>query len=282
MTEVVFVSDTKVYGRLGIPQVAIQRDTGGSINFPPSAPIVQASVSRSRSDASSGRATLDELAQAIKKVEKLHDPAEITDFGLQTNRWVRFDLRLAQRPVFEDSGRPPADVVIFAGDIPAGEAGQPRDMGVLLCGSIQHLRTRNLPPGRMGSDTTWLHELVIEIGRREERGIYAIPEYLTEIVPSRRPEILREDAALGVHGWVSRDNPVEGRPRMRGHAIVLMDIDHPRQSKRLVVASPLYVEVPPQRDSRRRFTLLRRRQIATTEPTPAAQTDPPSSDPAPR
>ncbi|MFF7650420.1 SAVMC3_10250 family protein [Streptomyces sp. NPDC007983] len=259
MTELLYLSEQKLYGRLGIARVITQSSAGGTLKIPP---VIDLTASRSRSEESAGRASIDELMRGVKKVEKLHDPADLTDFNLQPNRWIRFDLGLAQSVVYEDGGCPPADVALFAGDVPAGESGQPRNMGLLLCGSIQHLRSRDLSPGRMGSDTTWLHDLIIELEQRERAGVHVIPEFLTEILPNRGGERAREQAAFGVHGWISREYPAGERPRMRGHAIVLMDIDSPHWTHRLVVASPLYVEVPPQRANGpwRRFRLAARRR----------------------
>ncbi|WP_143670426.1 SAVMC3_10250 family protein [Streptomyces antimycoticus] len=266
MTEIVFLSEQKLYGRLGIRRTTSQTSASGTLKIPP---VIDISASRSRSEDPLGKATIDDLAIGVKKVDELHDPAEFTDLHLQANRWIRFDLHLAQNVVYEDSGYPPADVALFAGDVPAGEAGQPRDMGFLLCGSIQHLRTRDLPPGRMGSDTTWLHDLILELDRREREGGHVIPEFLTEVVPVRGGERMREQAAFGVHGWMSRDWPMSERPRMRGYAIVLMDIDNPHWTHRLVVASPLFVEVTPQRTNpRRRFGFAARRRTRARLGTP--------------
>ncbi|WPB92213.1 SAVMC3_10250 family protein [Streptomyces malaysiensis] len=258
MAEFLYLSEQKLYGRLGVKRITSQLSASGTLKVPP---VIDISASRSRSEDVLGGATLDDLMKGVKKVDELHDPADFTEFNLQRNRWIRFDLNLAQNVVYEDSGRPPADVALFAGDVPAGEAGQPRDMGFLLCGSIQHLRTQDLPPGRMGSDTTWLHDLILELDRREQEGNHVIPEFLTEVVPSREGERTREQAAFGVHGWMSRDWPMPERSRMRGYAIVLMDIDNSNWTHRLVVASPLYVEVAPQRATpRRRFSLAVRRR----------------------
>ncbi|MFI9099536.1 SAVMC3_10250 family protein [Streptomyces fildesensis] len=261
VTDLMYLSEQKLYGRLGIPRINSQREVSGSLKFPPVAPIVEISTSRSWSEERRESATLDDLAKGVKEIERNHDPVAFTDSNLRPNRWIRFDLDMAHAAVHEDSGQPPEDVALFVGGVPAGSGGQPRDTGVLLCGSVQHLRTRMIPAGRMGSDTTWLHDLVLALERREQEGLHVIPEFLTDVVPSRRPDHLREAAAMGVFGWTAREYPASCRSRMRGHAIVLMDVDGPHWVHRLVVASPLYVEVPlssPGARRRLRFPWRRR------------------------
>ncbi|MGX9891121.1 SAVMC3_10250 family protein [Streptomyces sp. NPDC002276] len=218
----------------------------------PGAPVLEVSGSRSLSDEPHARATLAELAKGVKEVEDRQNPAQFTDFGLRPNRWIHFDLDMTHAAVHEDDGEPPEDVVLFVGDIAAGSRGQPRDMGLLLCGSVQHLRTRAVAAGRMGSDTTWLHDLVLGLERRDQEGHQVTPESPTYGAPSRRRDQRREEAAMGVFFWVSRDYPANCRSRMRGHAVVLMDIEDSSWSERLVVASPLHVEALPPSSGRRR------------------------------
>jgi hypothetical protein len=168
---------------------------------------------------------------------------------------------MAQVAVHEDSGRPPEDVALFVGQVPAGTADQPHDLRLMLCGSVQHLRTRVCADGRMGSDTTWLHDLILEVERREANGLNVVPEFLNELLPHRRSEVLIEETAFGVHGWIARKYPPSTRGRLRGHAIVLMDIDRPRGGSRLVLATPLYEQ---EARSRRRLTFPGIRRRAST------------------
>lgn len=68
----------------------------------------------------------------------------------------------------------------------------------------------------MSSDTTWLHDLMLEVERREESGLNVIPEFLNDLMPHRRSEVLIEDAAFGVHAGIRRQYPPSARGRLRG------------------------------------------------------------------
>ncbi|MEV0210665.1 SAVMC3_10250 family protein [Streptomyces sp. NPDC050788] len=250
--DLVYVSERKLYGRLGMRPSAVQQSMQASLKVPP---LIEVSGSRSweRTAEPITAHALVEKAQRI--IERRFAPVPFTTRNLQVNQWVSFDLDMAQVAVHEDSGAPPEDVALFVGQVPAGTAGQPRDLGLMLCGSVQHLRTQVCAHGRMGSDTTWLHDLILEVERREESGMNVIPEFLNDLMPHRRREVLIEDAAFGVHGWIQRQYPPSTRGRLRGHAIVLMDIDRPQWVHRLVVATPLYVEAAhePVAQARRRI-----------------------------
>ncbi|AZP14764.1 hypothetical protein EJC51_47125 [Streptomyces aquilus] len=260
--DLVYVSERKIYGRLGIRPVSVQQGLQASLKVPP---LIEVSGSRSWDEAAEPIAGHALVEKARSSIERRFSPVPFTTRNLQVNQWVSFDLDMAQVAVHEDSGTPPEDVALFVGQVPAGTAGQPRDLGLMLCGSVQHLRTQVCGRGRMGSDTTWLHDLILEVERREDRGLNVIPEFLNDLMPHRRSEVLIEDAAFGVHGWIQREHPPSTRGRLRGHAIVLMDIDRPRWVHRLVVATPLYVEAvhEPTSQARRRILPKMRRRART-------------------
>ncbi|MFC5825238.1 SAVMC3_10250 family protein [Nonomuraea insulae] len=253
MSELIYLSSQKLHGRLGIPSVAANAEMRGGIKLPPVAPILEWSATHARTTTTEGQASRAALAKGIKKIDKLHSPQEFTTKGLTPNQWIKFDLSMAHAAVHEDSGRPPEDIALFVGEATVGSYmdGMP-GIGLMLCGSVRHLLTQANPNGRMGSDTGWLYNLINELERRESEGIHVVPEFLTEIVPHKGTDREREAAAQAVFGWTSRDYPPRSRSRLRGYATVLMDIDNPRHwIRRLVVASPLYVEVPPQNPKRR-------------------------------
>jgi hypothetical protein len=259
--DLVYVSERKIYGRLGMRLPYAQQSTQGTFKVPP---VLEFSGSRSWQGDPATLAPHKLVEKAKRKIEREFSPAPFTDFNLHANQWISFDVDMAQAAVHEDSGRPPEDVALFVGKVPAGASGQPRDMGIMLCGSVEHLRTHSIPNGRMGSDTTWLHDLILEVERREENGIHVIPEFLNEIIPPNRSEILIEDAAFGVFGWIERKYPPRHRARLRGHAIVLMDVDSASWNRRLLLATPLYVESAPHREAEpsRRMGLPRIRRRA--------------------
>jgi hypothetical protein len=255
----VYVSERKMYGRLGLRASSVQQDFQASLKVPP---LIELSGSRTWERTAEPMAPHALVKQAKRIIERRHFPVPFTSPNLLANQWISFDLDMAQVAVHEDSGKPPEDVALFVGQVPAGTADQPRDLGLMLCGSVQHLRTQVCAHGRMGSDTTWLHDLILEVEHREENGLHVIPEFLNDLMPYRRSEVLIEDAAFGVHGWIERTYPPSTRGRLRGHAIVLMDIDRARWVHRLVVATPLYVEAvhePPARARRRLLPRVRRR-----------------------
>ncbi|MFE4687512.1 SAVMC3_10250 family protein [Streptomyces sp. NPDC056721] len=258
--DLIYVSERKLYGRLGLWPTSVQQGLQASVKVPP---LIEVSGSRSWERVAEPMAAHALVKKAQRIIERRFMPVPFTTRNLQANQWISFDINMAQVAVHEDSGRPPEDVALFVGQTPARTVGQERDLGLLLCGSVQHLRTQICAEGRMGSDTTWLHDLILEVERREENGLHVIPEFLNEVMPHRRSDIIIEDAAFGVHGWIGRQYPPATRGRLRGHAIVLMDIDHPRWMHRLVVATPLYAEAVHEQmpEPRRRigFPRIRRR-----------------------
>jgi len=247
MTELIYLSEQKLYRRLGIPQTRSTTDITSTFK----APFIEMSGSESWSREVGSRASLEELAEGIKKLEKLHDPAQFTNRDLRPGRWVRFELDMAHVAVHKDSGRPPEDIALFVGEVPAGERGQTREMGFMLCGSVEHLRTRMMPAGRMGSDTTWLYDSIKDLERRDQTGEHGIPDLF--MAESKNNRFRLELAAMGVYSWTTMDYPTGTRQRMLGHAMVLTDIDKSNWINRLLVASPLYVEIAPQRSGRMRW-----------------------------
>lgn len=258
--DLVYISERKIYGRLGMRPPAIQSGVQASVKVPP---LIEVSGNRTWEEPSEPMAPHALVEKAKRTIERRFAPVPFTTRNLQANQWISFDLDMAQAAVHEDSGRPPEDVALFVGQVPAGAGGQPRDLEFMLCGSVQHLRTQVCAQGRMGSDTTWLHDLILEVERREENGLNVVPEFLNELMPHRRSEALIEEAAFGVQGWIARKYPPSTRGRLRGHAIVLMDVDRPRWMSRLVLATPLYVEAVHEQEPRPRrriaFPGIRRR-----------------------
>ncbi|MBK3562997.1 SAVMC3_10250 family protein [Streptomyces sp. MBT62] len=258
--DLVYVSERKIYGRLGMRPPATQSGVQASVKVPP---LIEVSGNRTWEEPADPMAPHVLVEKAKRTIERRFAPVPFTTRNLQANQWISFDLDMAQVAVHEDSGRPPEDVALFVGQVVAETRGQPRDLEFMLCGSVQHLRTQVCAEGRMGSDTTWLHDLILEVERREENGLNVVPEFLNELMPYRRSEALIEEAAFGVQGWIGRKYPPSTRGRLRGHAIVLMDVDRPRGPSRLVLATPLYVEAvhePEPRPGRRiAFPGIRRR-----------------------
>ncbi|MFE9554198.1 SAVMC3_10250 family protein [Streptomyces sp. NPDC006703] len=246
MRDLVYLSEQKLNAcLLGATDPRFPR-LSGSLQAPVGPVTAQVSLG---SPASRIQITEADLDRAIKRLIKHHAPCSLDSPNLRPNQWVYFDLDLALKTVHEDSGTVPDDVVLFAGSFPSAEP-TATDSGVLLCGSIQHLRVQIESAGRMGSGTSWLHEMIGEIARRDAQGVGVIPEFLTEMTPNRRPVGNIEDAAYGIYSWMSREYPPPQRNRMHGYAKILMDAGQPQFVHRLLVATPLFVEVSPQRPTR--------------------------------
>ncbi|MGH8791132.1 MAG: SAVMC3_10250 family protein [Stackebrandtia sp.] len=181
---------------------------------------------------------------------------DITAAEVRPHQWVRFDLSLGygtacrddqcRGHTSENSPRhtSPDDVALFVGTVGADVTGQTRDLDVLLCGSVHHLRDRVSSLDRLGSDTDWMHAIITKLYEREQRGLIAIPTQLTELVP-RTGTAGPEQQAHFVHGVAANNHPKSQRGRLCGYARVLMNIDNPEFPTRLIMATPLYVEVPP-------------------------------------
>ncbi|SDM99763.1 SAVMC3_10250 family protein [Actinacidiphila guanduensis] len=242
ITDLLYVSEKKIRGRLGMWGVHEEGEFKGSAKFPG---VIDFSATKSWQQDPDGLASHELVRRAAIKVEQTLSPVDFTQPGLLANQWVRFQLPMAQAAVHEDSSEPPEDVALFIGSAPTEFQGETREIDLMLCGSAYHLRGRTIPAGRMGSDTTWLHDLILAVEEREENGVNVIPEFLTEILPTRKSQNLIGETARGVFNWISRDLPPSARGSVRGYAIVLMDIECTPVSNRLIVATPLYVESSP-------------------------------------
>ncbi|MER7179798.1 SAVMC3_10250 family protein [Streptomyces hyaluromycini] len=235
----------------------------GSLQVPAGPVTAQVNLG---SPATSTLVTEAALDRAVKRLVQHHAPSTLSAPDLRPNQWIAFDLDMALKTAHEDSGTVPDDVVLLVGTAPA-LAPAVADTGLLLCGSVQHLRVHAQSAGRLGSGTSWMHEMIAEIARRDAHGVGVIPEFLTEILPDRRrPVDSIEGACFGVYSWMSRDYPPPSRNRMRGYAKVLVDTGTQTYVHRLVVATPLYVEIAPQSPARPSWWRRRnaRRRISPT------------------
>ncbi|MFC8131344.1 SAVMC3_10250 family protein [Streptomyces sp. NPDC057302] len=108
---------------------------------------------------------------------------------------------------------------------------------LLLCGSKQHVRDhRDHPPTRMGSGSDWLHAMAADLVQRETRGDTTSPETLASTRLSDQ-----EFASRSAFSMISHFYRTPGY--LRGHARVLCNFPPERLRHRMIVATPLYVEV---------------------------------------
>lgn len=229
----------------------------GSVNLPLGARIEVAQSSPGVAGSAELLSTQD-LERVIGRLERHDDILEVSEPDLRPNWWIRFDLEMAERTMHEDGGVLPDDVAMFAGTHSSPGGRYSRETNLLLCGSVQHLRSATATAGRMGSDTGWLHDVNVQLHMREEEGVFVIPEFLEELSPARHGAFTMESAAHGVFGILDRKYPPYMRGRLRGLASVLMDVDTRRWTSRLVVATPLYVEAVPRNQPSGRWWRRRR------------------------
>lgn len=115
------------------------------------------------------------LERVIRYLDLHRHPAalDVDTPELRPNQWIRFDLDLSFGSAHQDSVVGELDdVVLFTGTVkPPKTAG--RETSLLLCGSVQHVRTRIASAGRMGSDTGWLYAAIETLHKREAAGIHA-------------------------------------------------------------------------------------------------------------
>lgn len=184
------------------------------------------------------------LERVIRYLDRTHRAVDFPRSDLEPNQWIRFDFKAKYGKAHEDSAPTfsTEDVVLFGG---SAESTQ-QEIDLLLCGSVHHLRDQVISTGRMGSSTSWLYDFIKSLEENENNGVHVVPEFPEARIHSRRREFdLRMAAHEAFGGLMRSSHPSPDSGRLRGHAKVLLDIDDPRWTTRLVVATPLYVEIPP-------------------------------------
>jgi hypothetical protein len=164
--------------------------------------------------------------------------------ALRPGEWLRFDLEMAYGSSGEDRAMfgVPDDVVLFGGEVNRPAPGDNRPLALLLCGSACYMTDRIASAGRLGSGTGWLYRLIKQVNDNDVAGSLDLPiDFTSPHVRSHRGYTL-EHMAQDVSHWFLRDHPPKQRPRLAGLAQVLLHADEVRWSRRLLVATPLYVE----------------------------------------
>ena len=185
------------------------------------------------------------LERVIRYLDRTHRAVDFPCGELEPNQWIRFDYKAKYGKVHQDSAPEftPEDIVLFGGSVPLNNSSTEVDL--LLCGSVYHLRDQVIATGRMGSSTSWLYDFIKLTEKKEQKGIHVISEFPETRRYSRQREFDLKMAAHEAFGGLMRSShPAPDSGRIRGHARVLLDVNDPRWTKRIVVASPLYVEIP--------------------------------------
>lgn len=214
-------------------------------------------------DGSADPAILDKrLIEIQRHLLSTQDLPDFQQHDLRLGEWITFDCDMAYGTAHEDSGRMSDDVTFFASkQQPQWDT---RITALLLCGSIEHMRDRTASAGRMGSSTEWLHELTRSIYDHEVSHDDRPIEELTEL--SRPPwphEVSEGQVARWVHDVLNM-SPTSQHGRLRGYAEVLLDDDDEKKFiDRLVLATPLYVELVPPEPRVARWKRWRRRLLTS-------------------
>ncbi len=218
----------------------------GSVAVPiPLGPTLNASLS-----APTGNTDLD--VRHFKSTIRHLNRVSVGDYFVPDVRpldWVRFDLPMVYGTTYEDSRIPPLDdIALFANLRSFAEVMTPSHVDLLLCGSVQHLTRTVAGEGRMGSGTDWLYELIIYMKDKEVAGGFMTRADLERHGISS--EATHPELAMAVdfaHGVLQREHPRRQQGRLSGIAQVLADVRSEFIPTRIVLATPLYVQVEPGR-----------------------------------
>lgn len=206
---------------------------------------------------------ITKLERVIRYLDRTHRAVDFPHSGLTPNQWIRFDFKALYGKAYEDAAPSfaPADIVLFGGSTAYDSKTAEQEVSLLLCGSVHHLRDQVVATGRMGSSTSWLHDFIRSNEEKERKSIDVIPEFPESRIQSKRNEFDLRMAAYEAFGGLMRSSyPAPDSGRVRGHAKVLLDIEDPRWTTRLVVATPLYVEIPPIKRKRGMWRRFKRRR----------------------
>ncbi|WP_420076907.1 SAVMC3_10250 family protein [Streptomyces sp. JL3001] len=187
----------------------------------------------------------DAERQRLRKVQH-HLETEASHFyapHLATGQWIYFDLEMGWGTSHEDGDLPDLDdVVLFCGSLPGDRSGGATTVDLMLCGSTEHLLQRTATAGRMGSGSTWLHQLIRKVNESDRAGLTGVPEELTEralAVPRiNRPEQIARD----VFRIAQLHHAPYQRSRVQGLARVDLNLPSGEWTSSLVMATPLFVQ----------------------------------------
>lgn len=180
------------------------------------------------------------------------------DSSVKTSSWVHFTLPMGWGTSHEDSATSGLDDILLVAGTVEAPPDQDRPVGLLLCGSPQHVLRNTGSSGRMGSGTRWLYDVIIAVEEADTRQEPELPIALQANELAKPRMNSPDDIARRVHDIVLGNHPSHHHDRLTGIARVLFNADDPRYLSRLVVATPLLVEYALP-SARRRFRLTRKR-----------------------
>jgi Family of unknown function (DUF7019) len=260
MRQLIYRSDRKLIEEFSDTRSDSWWVRGGSIGLDASSLSVHLTVnSPSTTDDAQRHRMAVRLEKAIKEIRRAGTVTDYRSPGLRRNQWISFDQEMAYGTFHEDRNRLPDDIALFAS---ADRRTTPEsEVLLLLCGSVVHLCRKVQSAGRMGSGSDWLRQLILHTeGHRNDDGTLPAHHAGDPLWQKRYRDAL-EDTAFDVHDHCNYYG-LDPRARLRGLAQVLMDIDRDEWPRRLVVATPLYVEnanLDARRRTSERFNLRRTR-----------------------
>ncbi|WP_078616192.1 SAVMC3_10250 family protein [Streptomyces albus] len=202
------------------------------------------SIGEAQAGSGSPEESLEQVISHVQGKSRAHNLVPGSCASLMARDWMEFTGLFRFGPRRRDLGLVDRGVYTFmsiedtACSLKTGEE-QCSGVELILCGSRQHVLTGyDCPPTRMGSGSDWLHDLAAELVAREERGDISFPGRLSST--SRRDQ---EFAARSSYSMMA--DYYEGPAYFHGHARVLCNFEPDRFQHRLIVATPLYVEVAP-------------------------------------
>ncbi|MFC4561235.1 SAVMC3_10250 family protein [Nocardiopsis mangrovi] len=202
------------------------------------------------------------LNQVIRELQgkyQAHNVVPASCDPLMARDWMEFTGLFRYGPRLRDLGLIDRGVYTFISledsscSLSRGEEQCP-GIELILCGSRQHVLTEHdCSPTRMGSGSDWLHDLAAELVAKEDRGDLSFPDRLSSTSGGDQ-----EFAARSSYSMMA--DYCDGPAYFHGHARVLCNFPPDRFQHRLIVATPLYVEVARRPESpvvgvaSRRFT----------------------------
>jgi hypothetical protein len=189
------------------------------------------------------QATITLLNQVIRHLER--EAVHFLHSDLRPGRWIFFDLNMGYGTSYRDKGSPPEidDVALFYGSCDQVEARKQSAVDLLLCGSSEHLLTRTASAGRMGSGTEWLYSLIKEVEKLDALGTEGSPDSLKPHALSASRINSPEEIAWWVFNVVRMHHSPDHYARLQGFARVLFVVPATEHDTRLVLATPLFVQL---------------------------------------
>ncbi|WP_275040984.1 SAVMC3_10250 family protein [Nocardiopsis valliformis] len=173
---------------------------------------------------------------------------DFEDSDVKLGSWVRFDLTFDYATGHRDSSPgAPNDLIFFAS---SGVSSGGHPVKLLLCGSSRHARLLRSEPlghkdehdrGRVGSNTDWIDDVVMQIEEDESGNRPIAPKIHSRMTEPEQRRGHYSWVAQQVHRITVQDHPPAQTADLKGLAQVLWIAPNDHIGP-LVLATPLYLE----------------------------------------